>query len=224
VGNPFEDFKDFRSQRRSIPLDHLVASHDEAVAGLVAGYSKLVEHELKSLVWFVENNRVIEAYEIACKLIRGLDYDVQNIEEFCYRLDSGAQMPYLISGPAGIYISALCNQAADEAIVLRLGQMERQVHFIGYRLPYGKSLRIEGDGGNFTGAALQGGQLTVTGSAGNWTGAGMSDGRITVVEQCGRNTGEWMQGGEIWVGGRIQGLGRSITGRIYQAGEPVAGE
>jgi glutamate synthase domain-containing protein 3 len=224
VVNPFEDFKDYHPERRSLPLDHLAASHDEAVAALVAGYGRLVEHELKSLVWFVEHNRVIEAYKIACEQIRGLDYDVQSIEEFCYRLDSGAHMPYLISGPAGIYVSALCNQVAEETVVLRLDQMERQVHFVGYRLPYGKSLRIEGDAGNFTGSALQGGQLTVTGSAGNWTGAGMSDGRITIVKQCGRNTGEWMQGGEIWVGGRIHGLGRSITGRIYQAGEPVSGK
>ena len=221
--NPFEDFKDFRSEGRSLPLDRLVPAHDEVMTALTAGYTKLVEQEMKSLVWFVEHNRVIEAYKIASEVIRGLDYDAQSIEEFCYQLDSGTAMPYLISGPAGIYVSALCNHVPEENVVLRLRQMQRQVHFLGYRLPYGKSLRIEGDAGNFAGAALQGGQLTVTGSSGDWAGAGMTDGKITIVKQCGRNTGEWMQGGEIWVGGRIHGLGRSVSGLIYQGGDLVTG-
>lgn len=221
--NPFEDFKDYRSKRKDLPLDRLVTAHDEVMNSLVAGYGRLVEQEMKSLVWFVEHNRVIEAYKTACEVVRGLDYDAQSIEDFCYQVDSGAEMPYLISGPAGIYIAALCNNVPEENVVLRLGELERQLHFIGYRLPYGKSLRIEGDVGNFTGAALQGGHLTINGTAGDWTGAGMADGKVTIVKHCGRNTGEWMQGGEIWVGGRIRGLGRSISGWIYQAGEPLTG-
>jgi formylmethanofuran dehydrogenase subunit C len=99
--------------------------------------------------------------------------------------------------------------------------MKRTLHFLGYRLPYGKSLRIEGDTGNFTGSALQGGDITVTGASGDWTGAGMTEGKISIHKNCGRNTGEWMQGGEIWVENRIRGLGRITSGQIYQAGEPV---
>lgn len=221
--NPFEDFKDFQTEARALPLDRLAPAHDEAMAALTSGYTKLVEQEVKSLVWFVEHNRVIEAYTVACEVIRGLDYDGQHIEEFCYQLESGTAMPYLISGPAGIYISALCNHVPEDDMVLRLRHMQRQMHFLGYRLPHGKTLRIEGDTGNFTGAALNGGQLIVAGSSGDWAGAGMTEGKITIVKNCGRNTGEWMQGGEIWVGGRIHGLGRSVSGRIYQAGDPVTG-
>jgi hypothetical protein len=221
--NPFEDFKNFLSKVKALPLDRLAEAHDEVMAQLAASYSKLVEQELKSLVWFVEHNRVIEAYKTASEVIQGLDYDAHCIEEFCYLLDSGDDMPYLISGPAGIYIAALCNNLPDELIALRLGEMKRTLHFLGYRLPYGKSLRIEGDAGNFTGSALQGGEITVSGSAGDWTGAGMTAGRITVLKNCGRNTGEWMQDGEIWVSERIRGLGRLSSGQIYQAGEPVAG-
>ena len=221
--NPFSDFKNFLSKRRNLPLDRLSGVHDQMMAALAAGYGKLIEQELKSLVWFVEHNRVIEAYKTAAELIQGIDYDAQSIEEFCYHLDNAKDLPYLISGPAGIYIAALCNHVPEDTIVLQLGDMERTLHFLGYRLPYGRCLRIEGDVGNFIGAALQGGEITVAGSAGDWTGAGMTDGKITVQKHCGRNTGEWMQGGEIWVGGRIRELGRSAAGHIYQAGEQVAG-
>ena len=222
--NPFEDFKDFLSKAKGLPLDQLAAAHDQVIGELARGYGKLVEQELKSLVWFVEHNRVIEAYKTATEVIQGIDYDAHSIEDFCYVLDSGTGIPYLISGPAGIYVAALCNHTSDDQIVLRLGDMQRTLHFLGYRLPYGKSLRIEGDAGNFTGSALQGGEINVTGSTGDWTGAGMTDGKITIHQHCGRNTGEWMQGGEIWVGSRIRGLGRMTAGRIYQSGEPVAGD
>ncbi len=220
--NPFEDFKNFLSKVKDLPLDQLATAHDQAMAELAAGYSKLVEQEMKSLVWFVEHNRVIEAYKTATEVIKQVDYDAQSIEEFCYVLEGGADIPYLISGPAGIYLAALCNHTTEDMIVLRLGDMQRTLHFLGYRLPYGKSLRIEGDAGNFTGSALQGGEITVTGSAGDWTGAGMTEGKVTILKDCGRNTGEWMQGGEIWVGSRIRGLGRLSSGQVYQAGEPVA--
>lgn len=220
--NPFEDFKNFLSKVKNLPLDQLATAHDQVMTELAAGYGKLVEQEMKSLVWFVEHNRVIEAYKAATEVIKEVNYDAHSIEEFCYVLEGGADIPYLISGPAGIYLAALCNHVVDDNIVLRLGEMQRTLHFLGYRLPYGKSLRIEGDAGNFTGSALQGGEITVSGSAGDWTGAGMTEGKITILKNCGRNTGEWMQGGEIWVGSRIRGLGRLNSGQIYQAGEPVA--
>ena len=221
--NPFEDFKNFLSKVKNLPLDELAVAHDQVMAELATGYGDLLEQEMKSLVWFVEHNRVIEAYKTATEIIKQVDYDALSIEEFCYMLESGANTPYLISGPAGIYLAALCNQASEDTIVLRLGDMQRTLHFLGYRLPYGKSLRVEGDTGNFTGSALQGGEIIVTGSAGDWTGAGMTEGKVTVLQNCGRNTGEWMQGGEILIGGRIRGLGRLSSGQIYQAGEPVAG-
>jgi hypothetical protein len=148
------------------------------MAELTSGYGKLVEQELKSLVWFVEHNRVIEAYKTATEVIKDLSYDAHSIEDFCYVLDSGVDIPYLISGPAGIYVAALCNHVAEDKIVLRLDEMRRTLHFLGYRLPYGKSLRIEGDTGNFTGSALQGGDITVTGATGDWTGAGMTEGKF----------------------------------------------
>ena len=220
--NPFADFKDFLSKVKNLPLDELAKAHGQAMRELTTGYGKLVEQELKSLVWFVEHNRVIEAYKTATEVVKEVNYDAQSIEEFCYQLDSGDDdIPYLISGPAGIYVAALCNQLTEDTIVLRLREMQRTLHFLGYRLPYGKSLHIEGDAGNFTGAALHGGEIIVTGTSGDWTGAGMTEGKITIHEHCGRNTGEWMQGGEIWVEGRIRGLGRPASGQVYQAGEPM---
>ncbi len=151
------------------------------------------------------------------------------IDEFCALLDSSNKLPYLISGPAGIYISALVNRAQEDHIVLSPKDYERSFHFLGYKLPEGKTLVLQGDVGDFTGSGLFGGSLILEGSAGNWCGAGMMKGEIRVTHNTGQNTGEWMRGGEIHVDGTIQSVGTKFYGntgyrvlfggKIYQKGK-----
>ena len=220
--NPFEDFKEYPYQKREIPLDRIVRAKERVMEQIVEGYLKLVDEEVKDLVWLVEHSRILKAYSSALQIIQGFEYDIDDIEELCLEIDKGRRIPYLVSGPAGVYLSALCNNAKEESIHLRLSEFKRTFHFLGYRLPEGKTLELEGDMGDFIGSGLAGGKLIVKGSTRNWTGAGMMKGELFVKQHTGQNTGEWMRGGEIHIDGRIQGLGKTILGgRIYQQGRLV---
>ncbi len=229
MNNPFQDFRSVPYQKREIPLDRIVRAKEETLELLVQGYLQLVEEEVRDLVWLVEESKVEKAYNAAIKRIDGSQYDADDIDEFCALLDSSNKLPYLISGPAGIYISALVNRAQEDHIVLSPKDYERSFHFLGYKLPEGKTLVLQGDVGDFTGSGLFGGSLIVEGSAGNWCGAGMMKGEIRVTHNTGQNTGEWMRGGEIHVDGTIQSVGTKFYGntgyrvlfggKIYQKGK-----
>ena len=227
--NPFLDFRSALYEKREIPLDRIVRAKEETLERLVEGYLQLVEEEVRDLVWLAEESKVEKAYNTAIRRIDNLEYHADDIDEFCALLDGSNKIPYLISGPAGIYISALVNRARYDHIVLCPKDYERTFHFLGYKLPEGKTLVLQGDVGDFTGAGLFGGCLLVEGSAGNWCGAGMMKGEIRISNNAGQNTGEWMRGGEIHVDGTIQSVGTKFYGntgyrvlfggKIYQKGK-----
>ncbi len=214
--NPFDDFKDHRTREREIPLDSIIQSRDRVMSSIIKGYEKLLEEEVKELVWLVQYNTVIKAYTLAEKVVKEFDYKAEDVEEFCYELDTTDKIPYLITGPAGIYISALCNYAKEEEIHLKLNDLKTQINLLGYRLPVGKKVIVEGNLGDFTGIGLEGGELLVEGNAKNYTGAGMKSGRIQITKNIGLHTGEWMMGGEIYVGGRVRGMGKIVDGKVYE--------
>jgi hypothetical protein len=220
--NPFLDFRSVPYQKKEIPLEGIVRAKEEVMARILEGYLHLVEEEVKDLVWLVEQNRVVRTYRAALKGIQEIPYSQDDIEEFCAELDSSNKVPYMISGPAGIYVSALVNTCQEDRIVLRLRDYQRTFHFLGYRLPEGKTLILKGDVGDFIGAGLSGGRLVVEGSTGNWCGGGMMKGEIFVTEYTGQNTGEWMRGGEIHVEGQIRSKGKTMFGgKIYQRGKLI---
>ena len=214
--NPFDDFKEHRMREREIPLDSIIESRDRVMSNIIKGYEKLLEEEVKELVWLVQYNTVIKAYTLAEKVVKEFDYRAEDIEEFCYELDSTDKIPYLITGPVGIYISTLCNYAKEEEIYLKLNDLKTQINLLGYRLPVGKKVIVEGNLGDFTGIGLEGGELVVEGNAKNYTGAGMKSGRIRVMKNIGLHTGEWMMGGEVFVGGRVRGMGKIVDGKVYE--------
>jgi hypothetical protein len=214
--NPFEEFKSFQKQRRDIPLDHIVKSRNITMARIMEGYEKLLEEEVKELVWLVQYNTVIKAYANAEKSIKDLKFKAEDIEDFCFELDNSDRIPYMITGPAGIYIAALCNHCEESEIVLKLEEMKTQINLLGYRLPGGKKLLIEGNVGDFAGIGVEGGEVIIEGNAKNYAGAGMRSGKLVVTKNVGHHTGEWMMGGEIFVGGRIRGLGNIMDGKIYE--------
>lgn len=214
--NPFEEFQAFQFQNTEIPLDQIIQSTEKIMDQIRLGYEKLLEEEAKELVWMVQYNTIIKAYEVAEKYVKEIDYSAEDIEDFCFALESSRKVPYLIPGPAGIYISALCNYAREEEIILKLSELKTEINLIGFRLPKGKRLRVEGDTGDFTGIGLEGGELVVEGNAKNWTGAGMRAGKILVRKNIGLHTGEWMMGGEIYVEGRVRGLGNIVEGKVYE--------
>ncbi len=214
--NPFDDFRNHRTREREIPLDSIIQSRDRVMSQITKGYEKLLEEEVKELVWLVQYNTVIKAYTLAEKVVKEFEYKAEDIEEFCYELDSTDKIPYLITGPAGIYISALCNYAQEEEIILKLNDLKTQINLLGYRLPVGKKVAVEGNLGDFTGIGMEGGELVVEGNAKNYTGAGMKSGIVRISKNIGLHTGEWMMGGEIFVGGRVRGLGKIVDGKVYE--------
>jgi hypothetical protein len=216
IGNPFEEFRSFTFQETGIPLDQIIQSTEVVMDQIRRGYEKLLEEEAKELVWMVQYNTIIKAYEVAEKHVKEIDYTAEDIEDFCFALENTQKIPYLIPGPAGLYISALCNDAKEDEIVLKLSELKTEINLVGFRLPKGKRLVIEGDAGDFTGIGLEGGELVVEGNTKNWTGAGMRSGKILVKKNIGLHTGEWMMGGEIYVGGRIRGLGNIVEGKIFE--------
>ena len=220
--NPFQDFNLDNYQMKESPSERIVRANQVVFDSIVEGYVHLVEEEIKDLAWVVEHDRVVRAYGVAVERLRGIQYEQEDIEEFCEALDSSDGIPYRIAGPAGLYLSALVNHSQETHIKLILEDYQRTFHFLGYRLPEGKTLTLQGDGGDFLGAGLCGGRLVVEGSAGNWCGAGMMKGEILIGRNAGNHTGEWMQGGEIHVAGQISGVSKSLCGgRIFRTGKPV---
>ena len=216
VQNPFQEFGAYTVRRKEIPLDRIIQSTEAVMDQIRHGYEKLLEEEAKELVWMVQYNTIIKAYEVAEGYIKEIDYTAEDIEDFCFALENTQKIPYLIPGPAGLYISALCNYAQEVEIVLNLSELKTEINLLGFRLSKNRRLVIEGDAGDFTGIGLEGGELVVEGNAKNWTGAGMRSGKITVKKNIGLHTGEWMMGGEIHVGGRVRGLGNIVEGKVFE--------
>lgn len=220
--NPFIDFRPEKYQIKERADQRITDKNKDVFKHILKVYFNLVENETKNLAWIVEHTHVVKAYGAAAEELRDLQYDQAYIEEFCEKLDSSNGIPYMIPGPAGIYLSALVNYSQDRHILLRTGDYQRLFHFLGYGLPEGKTLTLKGDGGDFIGAGLNGGRLVVQGSTGNWCGAGMLKGEIRVDRNTGENTGEWMHGGEIRVGGEIHSIGRTVFGgSIFKQGKLI---
>ena len=220
--NPFLDFRSVPYQKKEIPLERIVRTKQKIMDSILECYFRLVEDEAKDLVWLVEHSRVVKTYNAAVESIKDLHFDHDDIEEFCAQMDSSNKIPYMISGPTGIYISALINHTEEDRIALSLTDYQRTFHFLGYRLPEGKTLILQGDVGDFVGAGLSGGHLVVEGSTGNWCGAGMTNGEIYIAKQTGQRTGEWMRDGEIHVDGSIWSTGKTIFGgKIFNRGKQV---
>lgn len=222
--NPFREFSGYRGKGRTIPLDRIVAGKDLILERLVAGYHKLVEEEVHNLVWLVDHGALPRAYAAAEKAIAEVPFTVEDIEDFCFALEHADSFALALAGPSGLYLSALCNRVEGTELCLRLKGLKSRVHLLGYRLPAGKRLVVEGSCGDFAGAAMEGGEMLVRGSTGNWTAVGLRRGRITVEGNTGERTGEWMEGGEVRVTGRIGSLGQVRGGKVYLGERQVAPE
>jgi len=220
--NPFREFHTYGGSGKEIPLDRIIATKDLTLERLITGYHKLIEDEVHNLVWVAEHGALLRAYAAAEKAVAELSFTVEDVEDFCFALESTPRFTLALGGPSGLYLSALCNRVEAAEIMLRLKGLKSRVHLLGYRLPEGKRLVIEGHWGDCVGAALEGGEILVQGSTGNWTGVGLRRGKITVEGNSGERTGEWMEGGEVHVEGRIGSLGQVKGGKVYAGTRQVA--
>jgi hypothetical protein len=218
-------FADFRPEayEHKDAVEKIADARRNAMEEIVGGYLELLEREVENLAWLVEHETVARAYDQSVMKLRGLSYTHAEIEQFCAEMDRAPLLIMAAPGPVGLYLSALVNYCEEDTITLRLRDYRRTFHFIGYGLPRGKALTVEGDAGDFTGAGLRGGHLLIRGNAAAWLGAGMIEGSITVEGDAGRDTGAWMQGGEIIVEGALAGTGEPRYGGVIREhkGTPV---
>ena len=70
--NPFEEFKTFTASTPDLPMDQIVQSTEAVMDRIRWGYEKLLEEEAKELVWMVQYNTIIKAYEVAEKYVKEL--------------------------------------------------------------------------------------------------------------------------------------------------------
>jgi hypothetical protein len=219
--NPFQAFRHYAGVRRELPLDRIIAQRDHVLQQLLQGYQAFVEEESRQLVWVVEQGALSRAYTTAVGVLQDIHFTAEDIEDMCTELDgaSGAITP--LGAPSGLFIAAMCNHTEEREITLNLRSMTRRWPFLGYRLPRGRRLFLEGDVGDFVGALLEGGEVTVTGNAGNYAGIGMRSGTLQIGYSSGKNTGEGMRGGVLRVQGRIAELGKIKQGAIYEGNQQV---
>jgi hypothetical protein len=220
--NPFREFHAHQGKSRAIALDRIIAAKDVIIERLVAGYHKLIEEEVHNLVWLVDHGALPRAYAAAEKALAEVHFTVEDVEDFCFTLEKADSFALALAGPSGLYLSAMCNRVEGTEISLRLKGLKSRVHLLGYRLPAGKRLTVEGSCGDFAGAAMEGGEIVVQGSTGNWAGVGMKQGTLTVEGNAGERTGEWMEGGEVHVKGRIGSVGQTRGGKVYLGDLQVA--
>ncbi|MGE3541610.1 MAG: hypothetical protein AB7N91_29795 [Candidatus Tectimicrobiota bacterium] len=218
--NPFQDFRAYAAPRRELPLDQILARRDQVLQRLMQGYQALVEEESKQLIWVVEQGALSRAYTTALEALRGVEFAVEDLEDMCLELDTHEGYTTSMGAPSGLFIAAMCNSVEEETVTLNLRPLRRRLPFLGYRLPRGRKLFLEGDAGDFVGALLEGGEIEVTGNAGNYAGIGMKSGLLHIRYSTGKYTAEGMRGGTLRIGGRIGELGRPKQGTVYE-GESI---
>lgn len=219
--NPFQEFHTYTPPQRELPLDRILAQRAQVVQRLLESYQALVDEESKQLIWVAEQGALSRAYTTAVANLRGIDFTVEDLEDICLELDRVDGVTTPLGAPSGLFIAAMCNHVQADDICLNLRTLTRRWPFLGYRLPRGRCLRLEGDAGDFVGALLEGGEVIVTGNAGNYVGVGMKDGRVLIRHSTGKYTGEGMRGGSLHVNGHIGSLGKVKRGTVYEGNRQV---
>ncbi len=219
--NPFQAFQHYTVARRELPLDRIIAKRDRVLHALLQSYQTFVDEESRQLVWVVEQGALSRAYTTAVETLKDIQFTVEDIEDMCTELDANAGATTPLGAPSGLFIAAMCNHTEERELTLNLRSLTRRWPFLGYRLPRGRRLLLEGDVGDFVGALLEGGEVTVTGNAGNYAGIGMRSGTLQIGYSSGKNTGEGMRGGMLQVQGRIAELGKAKQGTIYEGNKQI---
>jgi hypothetical protein len=219
--NPFQEFRAYAAPQRDLPLDRILAQRDEVLQRLLQGYQTLVEEESKQLIWVVEQGALSRAYATAVDVLQGIAFTTEDLEDLCLELDKVDGIATPLGAPSGLFIAAMCNQVQAEEIHLNLQTLSRRWPFLGYRLPSGRRLRLDGNAGDFVGALLEGGEVVVAGNVGNYTGIGMQAGLLHIKHSTGKYAGEGMRGGTLRVDGYIGSLGKVKDGTIYEGNRQV---
>jgi len=157
--NPFEAFRSYSAAQRELPLDRILARRDAVLQRLLQSYQALIDEESKQLIWVVEQGALSRAYTTAVEALQGVDFTVEDLEDMCLELDANDGFTASMGPPSGLFIAAMCNHVPANDISLNLHLLRRRWPFLGYRLPRGRRLYLDGDAGDFVGALLEGGDV-----------------------------------------------------------------
>lgn len=223
VHNPFADFIPSETETQALPMDDILASHQEAMGQLTEAYKQLIFECVGDSVWREDRESIERTYAQALQIARSFIWQAEDIAtfgEYALRKDDP---DFFLIGPLGLFLSAFCNAADLNEMTLDLGGQDLRVPLVGYRLREGLVLTVKGNLGDLTGISLEGGHLIVNGSVGRYLGAGMGAGHIDVKGDAGRFVGEQMSGGQIDVEGRLGGLGKPNGGLVRHRSQVVFG-
>jgi hypothetical protein len=219
--NPFQEFRAYATAPRDLPLDRILAQRDAVHQRLLQGYQTLVQEESKQLIWVVEQGALSRAYATAVEALQGIAFTLEDLEDMCLELDKVDGVATPLGAPSGLFIAAMCNHVQSEEIHLNLQMLSRRWPFLGYRLPPGRRLLLDGNAGDFVGALLEGGEVVVAGNVENYAGIGMKAGLLHIKHSAGKYVGESMRGGTLRVDGYIGSLGKVKQGTIYEGSRQV---
>jgi len=170
-----------------------------------------------------------EGYDKFLGELKGLRCSAVDIGSFSMELVK-YQGEDWFSEKAGIFLSALMNNSADNEFYIHTSNLTIPVEFLGFRNTknftvdgnIGINLGVQMEGGAITvkgecmasiGNMMQGGTITVEGSVGDLIGVRMKGGTITVYGNAGNEIGIEMEGGAILVKGRAgRDIGNSMNG------------
>ena len=193
--NPFAEFKDLDSRLRESPLEGRLRRRAEVQARIRAGFLELAAEEIRHTAWEIDHGRIAAAYNRAAASLEQLAFEADDIEELLTETARLENLAFGLPGPFEIFLAALVNRCPAPRLKLDPAAAGRPLHFLGYRLPRGRTLVIAGDAGEYAGAGLAGGRLVVEGSVGNWCGAGMLEGEIVVAGDAGKHTANTCRAG-----------------------------
>ena len=153
--------------------------------------------------------------------IKDIRYSAKDVEAFCIMLPE-FQNEANFSFKAGLYLSALMNNCAEDGFNIATIHIDIPINHLGYQNT--KSIIVEGDAGHFLGAWMKSGNLTVKGSVDHHLGTGMEGGTLTVEGGAGMFIGHTLYGGTIVVNGNAgSNIGSQMEGgEIRLFGEKFA--
>jgi hypothetical protein len=163
-------------------------------------------------------NILIENYKPIQQIVKNLQYEARDVEEFSVLLAEFQDEKYF-SWKAGLFLSALINCGKDSDYIIHTQHLVRLPTFLGYRNE--KNIIVNGNAGGNVGEGMKTGSITINGNVGTYIGTGMKGGSITVegnVEtfgwemqngsilvkgDAGDYVGQGMRGGQITVNGNV---------------------
>ena len=166
-------------------------------------------------------------------------YTAEDITYFSMHLQHLETAKYDFEYCAGFYLSALINHCQN--YILSIYNLCK-INCVGYH-NNGKTIIIEGNGGNFlgekmssggiivdghvdygAGSHLNGGKITINGYANGDLGVYMENGEIIINGNAGFLVGSCTEGGMIKINGDYKSLGNNIFATVYHNNKLIAKE